>query len=152
MASFGRFSRAGVIDRGRRARLVGAKLDELAVRPRDPARPVRQLSGGNQQKVVLAKWLLVSGTELFIFDEPTRGVDIATRFEIYRMVRDLAAAGAAVLLISSEMTEVLGLADRLLVMRAGRLVAELDPASAGAEEVFALAAGLPTVERREAAP
>ena len=107
---------------------------------------MRQLSGGNQQKVVLAKWLLVEGTELFIFDEPTRGVDVATRVEIYRMIRDLATAGAAVLLISSEMPEVLGLADRLLVMRAGRLVAELPP-DAGAEEVFALAAGLPFGDR-----
>jgi ABC-type sugar transport system ATPase subunit len=143
LASFPRFSRGGVIDRQRRAALVGAKLRELSIRPRDPGRPVRQLSGGNQQKVVLAKWLLVEGTELFIFDEPTRGVDIATRVEIYRMVRDLATAGAAVLLISSEMPEVLGLVDRLLVMRAGRLVAELDPAAARPEQVFALAAGLP---------
>ena len=107
---------------------------------------MRQLSGGNQQKVVLAKWLLVEGTRLFIFDEPTRGVDVATRVEIYRMIRDLATAGAAVLLISSEMPEVLGLADRLLVMRAGRLVAELPP-DAEAEEVFALAAGLPFGDR-----
>ena len=132
--------------------LVDAKVDELSIRPRDTARPVRQLCGGNQQKVVLAKWLLVRGTELFIFDEPTRGVDIATRVEIYRMIRGLATAGAAVLLISSEMTEVLGLADRLLVMRAGRLAAELDPGSTEAEEVFALAAGLPVAARREAAP
>ena len=94
----------------------------------------------------IAKWLLVEGTRLFIFDEPTRGVDVATRVEIYRMIRDLATAGAAVLLISSEMPEVLGLADRLLVMRAGRLVAELPP-DAEAEEVFALAAGLPFGDR-----
>jgi ABC-type sugar transport system ATPase subunit len=148
LASFPRFARRGVIDGARRARLVGAKLAELDVRPRDTARPVRQLSGGNQQKVVLAKWLLVEGTELFIFDEPTRGVDIATRVEIYRMIRDLATAGAAVLLISSEMPEVQGLADRLLVMRGGRLVAELPP-DAAAEEVFAQAAGLPFGERRD---
>ena len=151
MASFERFSRHGVIDGRRRDRLVDTKVDELSIRPRDTARPVRQLSGGNQQKVVLAKWLLVRGVELFIFDEPTRGVDIATRVEIYRMIRGLATAGAAVLLISSEMTEVLGLADRLLVMRAGRLAAELDPGSTEAEEVFALAAGLPVAARREAA-
>jgi ABC-type sugar transport system ATPase subunit len=149
LASFPRFSRRGVIDRRRRAALVGAKLDELAVRPRDPVRPVRQLSGGNQQKVVLAKWLLVEGAELFIFDEPTRGVDVGTRVEIYRMIRDLAVAGAAVLLISSELPEVIGLADRLLVMRGGRLVAEL-PADVAAEEVFAHAAGLPVAARQGA--
>ena len=83
------------------------------------AQPVRQLSGGNQQKVVLAKWLLVENIQLFIFDEPTRGVDIATKVEIYQMIRDLADSGVAVLLISSEMPEVLGMADRLLVVRDG---------------------------------
>jgi ABC-type sugar transport system ATPase subunit len=150
LASFPRFSRRGVIDRRRRAALVDAKVRELSIRPPDSGRPVRQLSGGNQQKVVLAKWLLVEGTELFIFDEPTRGVDIATRVEIYRMIRDIAIAGAAVLLISSELPEVLGLADRLLVMRAGRLVAELAPDATAAEQVFALAAGLPFGERRDA--
>ena len=86
---------------------------------------MRQLSGGNQQKVVLAKWLLVENTRLFIFDEPTRGVDIATKVEIYQMIRDLADSGVAVLLISSEMPEVLGMADRLLIVREGRIAAEL---------------------------
>ena len=95
---------------------------------------------------MIAKWLLVEGTSLFIFDEPTRGVDVATRVEIYRMIRDLATSGTAVLLISSEMPEVIGLSDRLLVMRAGRLVAELPP-DASEEKVFALAAGLPFGER-----
>jgi ABC-type sugar transport system ATPase subunit len=150
LASFPRYSRRGAIDRRRRSALVDAKVRELSIRPPDSGRPVRQLSGGNQQKVVLAKWLLVEGTELFIFDEPTRGVDIATRVEIYRMIRDIATAGAAVLLISSELPEVLGLADRLLVMRAGRLVAELAPDATAAEQVFALAAGLPFGERRDA--
>ena len=66
------------------------KLDELAVRPQGGTRPARQLTGGNQQKVVLAKWLLVDGIRIFIFDEPTRGVDIATKVEIYRMMAELA--------------------------------------------------------------
>lgn len=143
LASFRRFAPHGVIDGARRMQLVEEKIRELSIRPRDPQRPVRQLSGGNQQKVVLAKWLLVENISLFIFDEPTRGVDIATKVEIYRMIRDLADGGVAVLLISSEMPEVLGMADRLLVVREGRLVAELSPDRFKPETVFAHAAGLP---------
>ncbi|HEV7278277.1 MAG TPA: sugar ABC transporter ATP-binding protein [Devosiaceae bacterium] len=142
LASYRRTSRAGVIDGTARKRMVDQKVRELSIRLRNTAQPVRQLSGGNQQKVVLAKWMLVEGTKLFIFDEPTRGVDIATKVEIYQMIADLAAAGAAVLLISSEMPEVLGLSDRLLVMREGRLVAELEPSGFNPEVVFAHAAGL----------
>jgi ABC-type sugar transport system ATPase subunit len=103
---------------------------------------VRQLSGGNQQKVVLAKWLLRAGIRVFILDEPTRGVDIATKVDIYRMITDLAAAGIAVLLISSDMPEVIGMSDRLLVMRGGRIVTELDRADADMERLFAHAAGV----------
>ena len=143
LASFGRYSRFGVIDKAERAALVDAKITELSIRPKDPDRPVRHLSGGNQQKVVLAKWLLVEGIELFIFDEPTRGVDIAVKVDIYQMIRGLAEKGVAVLMISSEMPEVLGLSDRLLVIRAGRLVAELEPDPSRPEMVFAYAAGLP---------
>jgi ABC-type sugar transport system ATPase subunit len=142
LASYARAARAGIIDRKARRRLVADKIDELSVRLRDIDQPTRLLSGGNQQKVVLAKWLLVEGTRLYIFDEPTRGVDIATKVEIYRMIADLAAAGAAVLLISSEMPEVLGLSDRLLIMREGRLVAELRPDEFVPGNVFAHAAGL----------
>jgi ABC-type sugar transport system ATPase subunit len=131
-----------VMDLRRRAAIVGAKLDDLAVRPRDSSRPVRQLSGGNQQKVVLAKWLLVKGTRIFLFDEPTRGVDIATKVEIYRMMTELAEAGMAVLLISSELAEILGMSDRILVMRGGALVAELPGADSSMESVFAYAAGI----------
>ena len=123
-------------------KLVAEKVRELSIRLRDTSQPVRQLSGGNQQKVVLAKWLLVEGTKLYIFDEPTRGVDIATKVEIYQMIADLAARGAAVLLISSEMPEVLGLSDRLLILREGRLAAELAPEEFRPELVFAHAAGL----------
>jgi ABC-type sugar transport system ATPase subunit len=150
LASFPRFAPHGVIDHTKRGALVDQKVRELSIRLRDTDRPVRQLSGGNQQKVVLAKWLLVENTQLFIFDEPTRGVDIATKVEIYQMIRDIAVKGAAILLISSEMPEVLGLADRLLIVREGRIVAELAPDGFQPEAVFAHAAGLavasPTME------
>ncbi|MET3927223.1 sugar ABC transporter ATP-binding protein [Devosia sp. 2618] len=142
LASFERVSQFGVLNMRERRQLVDEKIAQLSIRPQGVERPVRQLSGGNQQKVVLAKWLLVRGTKLFIFDEPTRGVDIATKVEIYQMIADLAAAGAAVLLISSEMPEVLGLSDRLLVLREGRIVAELAPQDFKMETVFMHAAGI----------
>ena len=142
LASFGRVSHFGIIDGVRRRALVDGKVAELSIRPRGTERPVRQLSGGNQQKVVIAKWLLVESTRVFIFDEPTRGVDIATKVEIYQMIADLAASGVAILLISSEMPEVLGLSDRLLIMREGRIVVELRPDEFRLETVFAHAAGL----------
>ena len=126
LASMDRVSWRGILNRKLQEKVVEGKLDELAVRPRGVSRVVRQLSGGNQQKVVLAKWLLLDHTRIFIFDEPTRGVDIATKVEIYRMMAELASAGMAVLLISSEMPEAIGMSDRLLVMRSGRIVAALD--------------------------
>ncbi|MDC9825359.1 sugar ABC transporter ATP-binding protein [Devosia sp. ZB163] len=142
LASLGRSARAGIINDREQRRIVDAKLRELSTRMRSVDQPVRQLSGGNQQKVVLAKWLLVEGARLYIFDEPTRGVDIATKVEIYQLIANLARAGAAVLLISSEMPEVLGLSDRLLVLREGRIAAELVPDGFKPELVFAHAAGL----------
>jgi ribose transport system ATP-binding protein len=101
------------------------KADELAeqldVRPRRTTRAVRTLSGGNQQKVVLARWLL-RDCKVLILDEPTRGVDVGARTEIYALIRTLADAGVAVVVVSSEVEEVLGLADRVLVVREGRVV------------------------------
>ena len=101
-----------------RSATVTAQLD---VRPPDPTRPVRTLSGGNQQKVVLARWLL-QGCDVLLLDEPTRGVDVGARTEIYALIRRLADSGVAVVLVSSEVPEVLGLADRVLVVREGRVV------------------------------
>jgi ribose transport system ATP-binding protein len=125
-----RFARAGFL--GRDAELAAASevTAQLDVRPPDATRPVRTLSGGNQQKVVLARWLL-QGCDVLLLDEPTRGVDVGARSEIYALVRRLADSGVAVVLVSSEVPEVLGLADRVLVLREGRVVhqapsAELD--------------------------
>jgi rhamnose transport system ATP-binding protein len=100
------------------------------------------LSGGNQQKVVLAKWLAVA-PELLILDEPTRGIDIGTKFELYALIDRLAAAGTAILLVSSELPEILALADRVLVMRGGRLVAEIPHAAATEELILSHAAREP---------
>jgi rhamnose transport system ATP-binding protein len=98
------------------------------------------LSGGNQQKVVLAKWLATEPTVLIV-DEPTRGIDVGTKAEVHRLLSELAAEGLAVLMISSELPEVLGMADRILVMHEGRLVAEIPRAAATEEKIMAAAAG-----------
>jgi ribose transport system ATP-binding protein len=123
LAAFPRFARAGFTDaaaeRAEAARVTGA----LQLVPPDVRRPARTLSGGNQQKVVLGRWLL-GATRLLLLDEPTRGVDVGARAELYGVIRSLADDGVGVLLVSSEVPEVLGLADRVLVMREGRLVHE----------------------------
>jgi ABC-type sugar transport system ATPase subunit len=142
LASMNSVSRSGVLDRRAQRQTVGAKLDNLAVRPRNYLRRARHFSGGNQQKIVLAKWLLMDNVRLFIFYEPTLGVDIATKVEIYSIIARLADSGRAILLISSEMPEVLGLSDRILIMRAGAIVAQLDRTEFAMETVFAYAAGV----------
>ncbi|WP_109505350.1 sugar ABC transporter ATP-binding protein [Nocardioides speluncae] len=125
---------------GRRTRsTVADLLREMTVVAASPASEVRLLSGGNQQKVVLAKWLAVGPTVLVV-DEPTRGIDIGAKATIYQLIRDLARSGVAVLLISSELPELIGMSDRLLVMHRGRIAGELPPQSSE-EDVMRLATG-----------
>ncbi len=121
VSSLSRYSRGGFIARAAELAAAARTITELDVRPDDPHRVVRTLSGGNQQKVVLARWLL-RDCRLLVLDEPTRGVDVGARAEIYRLIRRLADSGVGVLLVSSEIPEVLGLADRVLVLREGRVV------------------------------
>jgi ribose transport system ATP-binding protein len=121
VSSMRRFTRAGFISSGKELAEAARVTKELDVRPPDPRRIIRTLSGGNQQKVVLARWLL-RGCRLLILDEPTRGVDVGARSEIYRLVRKLADSGVGVLMVSSEIPEVLGLSDRVLVVREGQVV------------------------------
>jgi ribose transport system ATP-binding protein len=123
LPALGRFARAGFLSGGAELAAAAEITAQLDVRPPDPTRPVRTLSGGNQQKVVLARWLLEE-CSILLLDEPTRGVDVGARSEIYALIRRLAARGVAVLLVSSEVPEVLGLADRVLVVREGRVVRE----------------------------
>lgn len=133
--------RSGVVSTRKDRALARRMSRDLQVKAASPEVAVGTLSGGNQQKVVLARWL-ARQPKVLILDEPTRGVDIGAKAEIYRLVRAIAAEGVAVLMISSELPEVLGLADRVLVMREGRLVGELDGRAAGEEQVMALATGL----------
>ncbi|MFI5929275.1 sugar ABC transporter ATP-binding protein [Micromonospora sp. NPDC051543] len=123
LATFGRYARLGFTNAAAERAEADRIAETLELRPRDVDRPVRTLSGGNQQKVVVGRWLL-GGTKLLLLDEPTRGVDVGARAELYQVIRSLAAQGVGVLLVSSEVPEVLGLADRVLVMREGRVVRE----------------------------
>ena len=141
MASYEKLSRWGVINRRAQEASVQQKVHELDIRPPLIDRLARQLSGGNQQKLVLAKWLMTQARVL-ILDEPTRGVDVATKVEIYQLISDLAADGIGILLISSELPEILGLSDRALVMREGRVVGEFTRAQASEESLLAAAAGV----------
>jgi ribose transport system ATP-binding protein len=124
LADLGRFMRGPLIDVGREREGVRAQLRALSTVPDDPGREARLLSGGNQQKVVLARWLLRE-CRVLLLDEPTRGVDIPTKAELYRLIAGLAERGLGVLVVSSELEELVGLCTRILVMRDGEIVAEV---------------------------
>jgi ribose transport system ATP-binding protein len=128
MPVIGRYARAGVIDRGIERGEVERWVSTLGIRVPSIERAVSQLSGGNQQKVVVARWMLANARVL-IFDEPTRGIDIGAKAEIYMLMRELTAGGAAILMISSDLPEAVGMADRLIVMRQGRIAGELTGAA-----------------------
>ena len=135
-----RLSRLGVLSKRCEADLAAPIAEELRVKA-TPTQPVGVLSGGNQQKVVLGKWLAGAG-RMFIFDEPTRGIDVAAKIEIYQLMNRLTARGAGILMISSELPELLGMSDRILVMHRGRIHAEFAAADATEERVLGAALGL----------
>jgi len=136
-----RLSRFGLMARGRERQLAQEHFARFRVKTPSLDAPVANLSGGNQQKVVLAKWL-ARGGRVLIVDEPTRGVDVGTKAAIHQIILDLARQGVAILLISSEMPEVLGLATRILVMRQGRLVGQIPGAEATQELLLRRMAGV----------
>jgi len=138
LATLRRFSPWGVVRFAAERDAASRQTSAVELRPPDIERETGTLSGGNQQKVVLAKWLLADA-DLLIFDEPTRGVDVAAKAELHHLIRTLADAGKAILVISSELPEVLALADRIVVMREGRVAGEMAGAGATAEAVLALA-------------
>ncbi len=133
-------SRWGVMRRAAERSLATGFITSLRVRTPTPRQPVRTLSGGNQQKVVLAKWL-ATGARVLLLDEPTRGVDVGAKEEMHALIRRLASEGVAILLLSSDLPELLALADRTYVMRDGRVVGELQGDAQSAEQVMALAVG-----------
>ncbi len=141
LPNYRRWSKWGLVRAsGERAEAM-RMIDELRVRTPGPGQPARLLSGGNQQKVVLAKWL-AGRAEIFIFDEPTRGIDVAARRDIYELMNGLVARGAGILMISSDLPEVLGMSDRIVVLRQGRVQAELDAQSASEADVLQAAFGV----------
>ena len=126
LSVLGRLSRLGLVDSAREASLTGQMMQALQVRPHDPARPAGTLSGGNQQKVLIGRWLIADCGVLLFYDV-TRGVDVATKHEIYELIGRLAREGRAILFYSSDAEELAHLAHRVLVMREGRIAAELVP-------------------------
>jgi putative multiple sugar transport system ATP-binding protein len=129
-------SRAGVIDERREAIVAEQYRSKLNIRSSGILQKTLNLSGGNQQKVVLSKWLFAD-PQVLILDEPTRGIDVGAKYEIYTIINELAASGKGVIVISSEMPELLGICDRLYVMNEGRLIDEMPAAQASAEKIMA---------------
>ena len=138
LSSINKLTRFGMIQRGPETATIERAQRELSINMVSPELEAQFLSGGNQQKVVLAKWLQTSPS-VIIFDEPTRGVDVGAKFEIYQLMRQLAERGVAVLMISSELVEILGMSDRILVMHERQIVAELARDQASEERIIELA-------------
>ena len=135
-----RLRRFFLIDSKREQQLVRQQIENLDVKTPGLDQEVGFLSGGNQQKIVLAKWLCC-GPKLIIMDEPTRGIDVGTQAEIYHLMRELADQGTGIIMISSELPEIIGMSDRILVMCRGRIAGELSRAEATEERILTLAVG-----------
>lgn len=134
-----RWSRFGLLDLGEESRRFEIHRKGLAIKISSPRQRVESLSGGNQQKLLVARWLEVD-SQVVVFDEPTRGIDVGAKFEMYVLMRRLAAQGKVIVLISSELPEILGMSDRVLVMKAGRISGEIgEVSSATQEEIMAMA-------------
>lgn len=133
--------RLGVISRAQEMSACQQYVDELTIRTPSLTQVVNNLSGGNQQKVVLAKWLFCH-SKILIFDEPTRGIDVGTKFSIYELIERMACEGVGVIMISSELPEIMGMTDRVLVLHEGRLEATLVTRETSQEEILNYAAGL----------
>lgn len=140
LSVLGRYSHLTRIDEGEEGREIGEQIRRLALKTATPALPITALSGGNQQKAVLAKMLLTN-PRVLILDEPTRGVDVGAKFEIYKLMLELAAQGISIIMVSSELSEVLGVSDRVLVMGEGRLRGEFLNQGLTQETVLAAALG-----------
>jgi ABC-type sugar transport system ATPase subunit len=140
MATMDRQSKAGWIDRGSLQRTASDYVQKLTIRTPHLRQKAMFLSGGNQQKIVLAKWL-ASNPKVLILDEPTRGIDVGAKAEVHALMSQLAQAGMGIIMISSELPEILGMSDRILVMHEGRVAGILDRAGATQERIISLASG-----------
>ncbi|GFN22584.1 sugar ABC transporter ATP-binding protein [Thermanaeromonas sp. C210] len=140
LASLRLHSRIGLMNRYREVKSALDLVKGLRIEPPQLTRVVRTLSGGNQQKVVLGKWLC-SKARIFLLDDPTRGIDVGAKVEVYRLINQLKKSGAAVVVVSSDMGELMGICDRIAVMRTGRLVREYEARTVSQEEILAAAMG-----------
>jgi len=140
LSSVDKFSRWGIMHSSEERQAATRYVEELRIKTPSLDQKVVFLSGGNQQKVVLSKWLC-SQAEVFIFDEPTRGVDVGAKAEIYQLMNRLTAAGVAIMMISSELLEVLGMSDRVMVMRGGRIAGEFPAGECTQERILQCALG-----------
>jgi ribose transport system ATP-binding protein len=140
LASLDKFKKGGLIQPDHMKKVSEGYMKELQVRPADIQKHARKLSGGNQQKVVIAKWLATEA-KVFIFDEPTRGIDVGAKVEVYRLINSLVQNGAVVIIISSELPEILGICDRVLVMSEGEIMADLLREEADQEKIMKAATG-----------
>ncbi len=139
LPNMSRLARMGFVNFSKERASFAQYVGSLRIKIPNQEERARNLSGGNQQKVVLAKWL-ESNSEVIIFDEPTRGIDVGTKYEIYLLINRLAAAGKAIIMISSELPEVLGMSDRILIMHEGRVTGEItDVAAATQQSIMAMA-------------
>ena len=136
--TLGRLTRWGIIQRRQERELARGCVSGLRIKTPSLGQPVKLLSGGNQQKVILAKWTSIK-PKLVIFDEPTRGIDVGAKVEVYQLMTDLARQGVGIIMVSSELPEVLGMSDRILVLHEGRLTGELSRAEATEEKIMELA-------------
>jgi ribose transport system ATP-binding protein len=140
LASLRRDSRAGFLNHAAESKVSAAMIRLMRIKTASDRQVVRYLSGGNQQKVVLGKWLCLN-PRLLLLDEPTRGIDVGAKEEIYKLIDELAGRGVAILFASSEMEEIMGLSDRVLVMHEGRITGELARAEINEEAIMQLATG-----------
>lgn len=140
LANLGKISKNGVLSKAKEKEIVDKGIKEFRIKCFGPDHECNNLSGGNQQKVVFAKWVYTD-PKILILDEPTRGVDIGAKKEIYSVINDLAAKGVAVIMVSSELPEVLGMSDRVMVVHEGHITGIIDAAEADQEKVMTLATG-----------
>ena len=129
----------GLLSRRRMARDAKWAVDAMRIKTPSLSTPIKTLSGGNQQKVILGRWLLTK-PQVLLLDEPTRGIDVGAKYEIYQLIIEMAREGKGVIMVSSEMPELMGVCDRIIVMSGGRIAGEVDGNNCTQEEIMALAA------------
>lgn len=141
MAIVNRISRCGIVDEKKADENAETYVKRLAIKTPDILQKAQFLSGGNQQKVILAKWLL-SDMKILVFDEPTRGIDVGAKYDIYKIMNELSDMGIGIIMISSELPEIVGMSDRVFVFHQGKVAAELTGNEINADTIMSYATGV----------